>query len=434
MPSTFSDINNHWAKSCILELAKRNLISGYPDGRFRPDATITRAEFAALVRWTFPNSKRSPNSITFSDVTNNHWAQEAIEFAYQTGFMSGYPNSLFKLKQAIPRVEALVALTNGLKFSTPEKPKEMLLKYFDDAGQIPSYAVGAIAAATQNRLVVNYPNIKQFKPNQNATRAEVIAFICQALKISAVPLQYIADLFEIPLQFNSASSFVNGVAQVQVGSDIRYINTKGKFVTAPPSNETPPEPFPEGLQPKFSEGKWGYIDRSDNWVIQPQFNRANNFKDGLASIMIGNKWGWIEKTGKVVIEPQFELVEEFSEGLARVLKEKVGYIDKTGKMVIPPQFGGIGIFPGDAAHVMSFKEGGKFSEGLAAVEIVNERVNQKWGYIDKTGKIVVEPQFEGAGNFADGLAPVNIGGQWGINSIPAYLEGGKWGYIRHPLK
>ena len=430
MPSTFSDIDKHWAKTCILELDQRHLISGYPDGSFRPEATITRAEFAALVRWTFPDSKRSANSITFSDVPNNHWAKDAIQFAYQTGFMSGYPNSLFKPEQAIPRVEALVALTNGLKFSTPAKPKEILLKYFEDAGQIPSYAVGAIAAATQNRLVVNYPNVKQFKPNQNATRGEVTAFICQALKNIVVPLQYIADLFEIPLQFNSASSFVNGVARVYIGEEVRYINTKGKLVSAPPSDERPPEPFPEGLQGRFADGKWGYVDRSGNWVIQPQFNMVDNFKDGIASVMIGNKWGWIDKTGKIVIEPQFELVEDFSEGLARVLKEKVGYIDKTGKMVILPQFGGIGVFPGDAAHVMSFKEGGKFSEGLAAVEIIN----QKWGYIDRTGKVVIEPQFEGAGNFADGLAPVNIGGQWGFSSIPAYLEGGKWGYIRNPLK
>src|SRR3712207_8544117 len=61
----FSDIQNHWAKECISQMAPRKLVSGYPDGSFRPNATITRAEFAVLMLNAFPNSpeKRSGSKI-----------------------------------------------------------------------------------------------------------------------------------------------------------------------------------------------------------------------------------------------------------------------------------------------------------------------------------------------------------------------------------
>ena len=71
---------------------------------------------------------------------------------------------------------------------------------------------------------------------------------------------------------------------------------------------------------------------------------------------------------------------------------KWGYIDKTGKIVINPQF--------DSAT--------SFSKGLARVVI-----GDKWGYIDKTGKIVINPQFDSAASFCDGLARVVIGDKWG---------------------
>ena len=91
------------------------------------------------------------------------------------------------------------------------------------------------------------------------------------------------------------------------------------------------------------------------------------------------KCGYIDQTGKLVIEPQFENARDFSEGMARVrVSEKWGYINKTGQLVIKPQF----------AYCLDF------SEGLARV-----RVGRKWGFIDKTGKYVIKPQFDGAGDF-----------------------------------
>ena len=244
--SNFADIQTHWAQECIRQLAQRQLVSGYPDGSFRPDAPVTRAEFAALVRKAFPKIPPVRSAITFKDVPVGHWAIQVIQAVYQAGFLSGYPDRSFKPNQPIPRVQALVALVSGLQYQANATSSE-LNKYFEDAAQIPAYAVNAIAAATQRYLVVNYPNVRRLTPNQNATRGEVAALICRALKLPGVPLQYVVgmDFVVIQPQFDQAGSFAEGLARVQVGNQWGYINQQGKFVMQPQFEEA--NPFTEGL-------------------------------------------------------------------------------------------------------------------------------------------------------------------------------------------
>jgi hypothetical protein len=94
------------------------------------------------------------------------------------GFMAGYPGNIFNPNQNIPRAQVLVSLANGLNFTSNNLS---VLQTFSDASIIPSYAINSIAAATENRMVVNYPNVQILNPNQSATRADVAAFIYQAL-------------------------------------------------------------------------------------------------------------------------------------------------------------------------------------------------------------------------------------------------------------
>ncbi|MBD2006690.1 MULTISPECIES: WG repeat-containing protein [Cyanophyceae] len=147
--------------------------------------------------------------------------------------------------------------------------------------------------------------------------------------------------------------------------------------------------FSDGLARVRVDGKWGYIDKSGDIVIQPQFDEAEPFFEGLAVVWIsGQNRGYIDKTGRFAIQPQFikNAAKKFSEGLARVwVVSTFGYIDKTGSFVIERKF----------AHADNF------SEGLARVQI-----GGKWGYIDKNGNVVIQPQFDFAANFSEGLAVV----------------------------
>ena len=97
---------------------------------------------------------------------------------------------------------------------------------------------------------------------------------------------------------------------------------------------------------KSSDGKWGYKDvRVNKIVIEPQYDEATEFYEGLAAVRINGKWGFIDKTGKIVVKPQYDRVENFYEGVAAVeIKNKWGFIDKTGKIVIEPQYDGVGDF------------------------------------------------------------------------------------------
>ena len=88
------------------------------------------------------------------------------------------------------------------------------------------------------------------------------------------------------------------------------------------------------LFPIVQDGKEGYIDKTGKIVINPQFDEAWTFSEGLAKVKIGNKLGYIDKTGKYVINPQFDKAEKFSNGLAKVdIGGNWGYIDKTGNYV-----------------------------------------------------------------------------------------------------
>jgi hypothetical protein len=126
----------------------------------------------------------------------SYWAASAIQEAYTTGFLAGYPGNVFRPEQNIPREQVLVSLANGLNYSS-STATSTVLSYYNDASNISNFARDPIAAATENRLVVNYPNLKSLNPQRNATRAEVAAFIYQALvkegKRSRSASQYIVD-------------------------------------------------------------------------------------------------------------------------------------------------------------------------------------------------------------------------------------------------
>lgn len=179
----FSDVDSdYWAQPFIEALAARNIISGFPDGTFKPEDTVDRAEFAAMIANAFnANATRQLEETGFSDVPGDYWAASVIQEAYETGFLEGYPNNEFQPNQEIPKVQAIVALANGLNLANADAASVDLNTYYTDADAIPEYAVDPVTAATGANLVVNYPNVQQLNPETPLTRAEAAAHIYQAL-------------------------------------------------------------------------------------------------------------------------------------------------------------------------------------------------------------------------------------------------------------
>ena len=179
-----SDVAGNWAEPFIRVLVEKGIIAGYPDGTFKPDQAITRAEFAALLNKAF-DLQPIRAARKFKDVPNRFWGAAVVQKAYQSGFLAGYPNGTFAPNQNIIRIQSLVSLINGSKLE-PSGTLD-LNSVFGDAAQVPSYGQNALIAATQRCVAVSveYDSSKlpggNFGPNTVATRADVAAYIHQVL-------------------------------------------------------------------------------------------------------------------------------------------------------------------------------------------------------------------------------------------------------------
>jgi len=163
---------------------------------------------------------------------------------------------------------------------------------------------------------------------------------------------------------------------------------------------------------------YGYADQAGVWRIAPRFDEAEEFSEDLALVRIKKQWLFIDPAGKEAVAVPQGVTEcgPFHEGLARIKQGKlIGYLDKAGRIAIEPQFAearaserSLILEPGVAVGLFSTASPG-FREGLAVFE--KER---KQGYIDKTGKVVVVAQFDYASEFQGGRALVSADKKWGF--------------------
>ena len=146
----------------------------------------------------------------------------------------------------------------------------------------------------------------------------------------------------------------------------------------------------------------GYIGVDGKFIINPTYKYATSFSEGLAFVTPENGFPTcIDKKGEIkFVLKEATQVSSFKSGLASVkIKDKFGFIDNSGKIVINPQFDGIS----------------DFSDGLAAVGNKKDKDSEDliWGYIDNSGKIIINPQFKSAGDFKEGKALVSDGKKYG---------------------
>ncbi len=173
----FTDLTGHWAEPFIRALVSMNLTRGFNDGSYKPDKPMTRADYSAFVADAF---NPIPKSLApdFIDVPKDYWAYSAIQIAARSGFVGGKSDRTFRPEQNVLRLQVLVSLVNGLALSAVN-PNALL--GYSDFLTIPDSVRTAVATATQQRIVVNYPDPKLLQPYREATRGEVAAMVYQAL-------------------------------------------------------------------------------------------------------------------------------------------------------------------------------------------------------------------------------------------------------------
>jgi hypothetical protein len=238
---------------------------------------------------------------------------------------------------------------------------------------------------------------------------------------------------------NSGSEFHDGLLEIADGI---YVDTTGKKVID--KGFWRGWDFSEGLAVAMrrDENKWGYIDKTGEFVIGPQFDKSSNdyvwpFEGGFAKIEVAGKFGYINHSGKFAIPPQFLDGESFANGMARVIVEGPCVYVKTESAC--PNFGVVPkgtkqdaklpvckyTFIDKSGRIIAnqrFVDTRNFGEGLAPV-----RVGELWGYLDAQGTISILPRFDTAESFSDGLAMVSERGLYGfVDHTGSYAIRPQW--------
>jgi len=194
-------------------------------------------------------------------------------------------------------------------------------------------------------------------------------------------------------EFSQIGIFDGDLAPAKLsGENYGFINSSGVFLINKDFEFA--DQFSEDRAAVLKDGLWGYVNRIGETAIGFKFSQAGKFSEGLAAVQTADGWEYIDETGKTILSPAFRIAYAglFSENLAPVqTAEGWGYINEKGALTIPVQF--------DEAY--------PFSQGLARVKI-----EDYYGFISTDGELEIEAQFSGASDFSEDLAAVRIGNLW----------------------
>jgi hypothetical protein len=172
----FPDIKGNWAEQLILDLAKDEVLNGYPDGTFKPDNLVTRAEFAKMVSKTF--KYETETSKPFPDTSGN-WAKSYINRVAAQKVMNAYGDGNFKPEETLSRAQVVTMLNRIVRLgSSKDKYTQNWPVSFLD---VPADHWGYRYIEIANKLGVLPASYQtRFQPDQPVTRAEAVSMI-QAL-------------------------------------------------------------------------------------------------------------------------------------------------------------------------------------------------------------------------------------------------------------
>lgn len=180
----FSDLENHWAKTSIYNMASKGIIKGYEDGTFKPNASITRGEFATLLARAFEikgEMKHNP----FNDVQAGKWYTEGIIALYEAGITSGRADGSFGVNDAITNEEISAMLyrtLNVLKMDLVDVNEQGIS--FKDEAKISSYAKEAVQALSKKGIVNGKPD-GTLGPKDSTSRAQVAVMLDRVFQLAA---------------------------------------------------------------------------------------------------------------------------------------------------------------------------------------------------------------------------------------------------------
>ena len=171
----FSDVNpGDWFYDNVMDAAANGYVNGYTDGTFGPTKDITRAEFAAMVANAFGYETNNDVDPAFKDVEQGHWANGAIAFCAERGYINGYTDGTFQPNKTITRQEAASILKNT--FNLTGNTGDL----FPDDSAIASWAKDNVYAVKHSGLMKGDAGTGNFRPTATITRAEAASIFMNA--------------------------------------------------------------------------------------------------------------------------------------------------------------------------------------------------------------------------------------------------------------
>ncbi|GAA3403214.1 fibronectin type III domain-containing protein [Paenibacillus hodogayensis] len=169
---SFSDIAGHWAEANIKQAVSVGIVTGYPDGTFKPGKAVTRAEFAVMLMNTL-KPQGEGKALTFTDKANiGTWAQKAVAQAVQAGIIQGYEDNTFRADAEMTRAEMSTMIAKALGLTIEANTATG----FADEKDIPEWAKGAVAA-NKKLGIVEGKDLNRFDPNAKTVRGEAVTVL-----------------------------------------------------------------------------------------------------------------------------------------------------------------------------------------------------------------------------------------------------------------
>lgn len=174
----FTDIAGHWAESYISRATAKGMVSGYPDGTFKPNLSVTRAEFAVMLAGAL-QLEGTEATLSFTDIEQfGTWAEQAVARAVHAGIVEGYEDGSFRPNAQITRAEMAVMIVRGLNLPI----KSNTFTGFADDEVIPQWAKDYVEAL-RGLDIARGREGNQFVPNDSTTRAEAVTIMLRMLDI-----------------------------------------------------------------------------------------------------------------------------------------------------------------------------------------------------------------------------------------------------------
>ncbi|MEF9991802.1 MAG: N-acetylmuramoyl-L-alanine amidase [Peptostreptococcaceae bacterium] len=170
---SFTDVDNHWAKSQILDFASKGYVNGYEDGTFRPENAVSRAEFVKMINKVLGFSEMG--EVGFIDINKSDWYYNDICIGVKAGYINGYEDNSFRPNEPITREEAskIVAKVMNAKGDG--------VLGFTDKEQISDWAKEYVDALSDSNIINGYED-NTFRPSNNMTRAETVTILSRVEK------------------------------------------------------------------------------------------------------------------------------------------------------------------------------------------------------------------------------------------------------------